>query len=82
MGQDNSAASPGIGFLGLLGILFIGLKLTGYLDWSWWWMLAPLWWPVIFVLLVVAVVGLLHLWSRHADRERRRIRERRSGRSL
>ncbi|MGU3545773.1 hypothetical protein ACLBYE_22595 [Methylobacterium sp. A52T] len=68
--------------MGLLGILFIGLKLTGYIDWSWWWMLAPLWWPVIFVLLVVAVVGLLHLWSRHADRERRRIRERRSGRSL
>ncbi len=26
-----------------LGILFIALKLTNYIDWSWWWVLCPLW---------------------------------------
>ena len=33
----------GIGFVGLLTILFIGLKLTGYITWSWIWVLAPIW---------------------------------------
>jgi hypothetical protein len=33
----------GIGFFGLLGIAFILLKLTGTIDWSWWWITAPLW---------------------------------------
>ncbi len=27
----------------LLGVLFVGLKLTGYVDWSWWWVLSPFW---------------------------------------
>lgn len=35
--------NSGPGFLGLLTILFIGLKLTDHIDWSWWWVLAPLW---------------------------------------
>lgn len=44
--------SGGIGFVGLLTILFIGLKLTGFIDWSWVWILAPLW------ITPVAVVGI------------------------
>ena len=32
-----------IGFFGLLGLLFIGLKLGAVIDWSWWWVLSPLW---------------------------------------
>ena len=45
--SDNKAvaSSSGIGFGGLLTILFVGLKLTGYIDWSWWWVWAPLWAP-------------------------------------
>lgn len=35
--------------LGLLGLMFIGLKLTHQIDWSWWWVLAPFWvLPAIF----------------------------------
>ncbi|AWN36596.1 MULTISPECIES: hypothetical protein [Methylobacterium] len=81
MAQDNSGTSSGIGFFGLLCILFIGLKLTGYIEWSWLWVLAPIWGPVAIGLFLMAVGALGLLWSRHADRERRRIRERRSGRS-
>lgn len=33
----------GIGFVGLLTIVFITLKLTGVIAWSWWWVLSPLW---------------------------------------
>jgi len=45
----------GIGFVGLLTVLFIGLKLTNYIAWSWWWVLSPLWIP----LAVFATIGLI-----------------------
>lgn len=53
--MSSSSNSGGIGFVGLLTILFIGLKLTGYIDWSWWWVLSPLW-LITLVMIVVAVV--------------------------
>jgi len=48
----------GIGFLGLLTIVFIVLKLVGTITWSWWWVLAPLWIPPAIVIgFVVLVFG-------------------------
>lgn len=47
--SDNSTQSGGIGFLGLLTIVFIVLKLTHFIDWSWWWVLAPVWMPLVVV---------------------------------
>jgi hypothetical protein len=40
---DRSSSSIGIGFRSLLLILFIGLKLTGFITWSWIWVLSPIW---------------------------------------
>jgi hypothetical protein len=48
----------GIGFGGLLAVLFIGLKLTGVIAWSWWWVLSPLWLPLA-LMLGIFVVGLI-----------------------
>ncbi len=45
----------GIGFSGLLTVLFIGLKLTGAISWSWWWVLSPLWIGPAIVLLIVVI---------------------------
>ena len=42
-------------FMPLLALLFIGLKLTNYIDWSWWWVTAPLYVPVIITML--ALIG-------------------------
>ena len=41
--HDDSPSSAGLGFLGALTLLFVGLRLTEFIDWSWWWVLAPLW---------------------------------------
>ncbi len=58
--MSNSSPSSGIGFGGLLAVSFIVLKLTNYIDWSWWWILAPLWIPISIgiVVLIVVFIGL------------------------
>lgn len=51
--------STGIGFPGLLAILFIALKLTGVIAWPWLWVLCPLWIPLAIVLATLLVCGLV-----------------------
>lgn len=57
-GNSSSSSSGGIGFCGLLTILFIALKLTHYIDWSWWWILSPLWIGLAFVLGFIFIAAL------------------------
>jgi hypothetical protein len=55
-------SSRGGSLIGLLFIAFLVLKLTGVIDWSWWWVTSPLWLPVAAVvggLLLVAGIGLV-----------------------
>lgn len=54
--ENNNTKSGGTGFCGLLTILFIALKLTGVITWSWWWVLSPIWIPTILVFLIIFVV--------------------------
>lgn len=59
---ETKVTYNGIGFVGLLTILFIALKLTGYITWSWWWVLSPLWISAIAsVVIALAVVGVAAL---------------------
>lgn len=55
--SNGTARSGGIGFCGLLTIVFITLKLVGVIKWSWLWVLAPLWMPVA----IVIVIGVLYV---------------------
>jgi len=57
--KTETSRSGGIGFCGMLTILFIGLKLTNYIDWSWWWVLSPLWIPIAAALSIVAAITLI-----------------------
>lgn len=41
----------------LLTVLFVGLKLTGYIDWSWWWVLSPIWITILVVILIVSLAA-------------------------
>ena len=60
MSKSSSSSSSGIGFIGLLTIAFIVLKLTGFIDWSWWWVLSPLWISAIPFVLFFAFLIWLH----------------------
>ncbi len=53
----SSQINAGSNFPSLLTILFIGLKLTGYIDWSWIWVLSPLWISGILVLVFLALMA-------------------------
>lgn len=55
----NSKNTGGVGFLGLLTLLFIGLKLTGHIAWSWIWVLSPIWIAWSIALLILVIAGLL-----------------------
>lgn len=60
--KHSSSSSGGIGFVGLLTILFVALKLLGKIAWSWWWVLSPIWitasvvGAILLVLLVIFLV--------------------------
>lgn len=49
----------GISFLGLLALLFIGLKLGHLIDWSWWYVLLPLYAPLALVVFLLTLLGLV-----------------------
>lgn len=56
MSKNTETSSGGIGFVGLLTIVFITLKLTGVITWSWVWVLSPIWITALLIALFVAVV--------------------------
>lgn len=63
MTTQTTTQSGGIGVAGLLGVVFVALKLTGVIDWSWWWVTAPFWLPIVVFIAVCAVVfGGVYLW--------------------
>lgn len=63
--KSTKVEYKGLGFFSLLALIFITLKLTGHITWSWWWVLAPLWGPIavvfaiLVVILLVVVIGAL-----------------------
>ena len=59
--EKSKTTSGGIGFGGALALLFIGLKLGGVIEWSWLWVLSPLWIPLVLGLLFLLFVFLLYL---------------------
>ena len=52
--KSANANSAG-GFSSLLLLLFIALKLTGHITWSWWWVLSPIWIPIAVTVLLFSI---------------------------
>ena len=57
MNRENTA-STGLSFGSILFFIFLVMKLTHYIDWSWWWVTAPLWLPITVVLAIFGAIGL------------------------
>ena len=61
--SNSSSNGGGIGFTGLLTIVFIILKLTDVIDWSWWWVLSPIWISLIIAAVIVGGIVALGMWA-------------------
>jgi hypothetical protein len=57
--KNNGGSFP---FLGILALIFITLKLTNYIDWSWWWVLAPIWIPFAIIGGIAAIGFIIYCW--------------------
>ena len=55
MSNKKIIASKGVTFLDMLFLLFLFLKLAGYVTWSWWWVTSPLWMPIVIVLGILLI---------------------------
>ena len=55
----NESRSNGIGIGMILFIVFLVLKLTNVIDWSWWWVTSPLWIPFVAAVVILGIVGLI-----------------------
>jgi hypothetical protein len=59
--SESKNVSVNFPFLGILTLIFITLKLTGHIAWSWWWVLSPLWIPFVIVIgiLIIALIAVM-----------------------
>lgn len=61
--MENNNNNTGIGFFGLLAIAFIVLKLTKVINWTWLWVLSPLWIPFAIVVVFIIVFAIIEIAS-------------------
>jgi hypothetical protein len=57
--MKKSTSSSGISLTTVLFLIFLILKLTDNIDWSWWWVTSPLWLPLVLVLSIVGIVFMI-----------------------
>ena len=72
--RNSGATGSGITLSGLTFIVFLVLKLCNVIDWSWWWVTAPLWIPFaigIAVLLIIVIIALLGILIDNIKHNRR-----------
>ena len=58
-GETKVVRSGGVSLTSILGVVFIVLKLTGVISWSWVWVLAPFWIPLALVVLILAIIIII-----------------------
>lgn len=58
MSNNKGTKEGGVGFLGLLQLAFIILKLVGVIEWSWLWVLTPIWLPMLIIIIMVVIVTI------------------------
>ena len=63
--NNEKTTSGGIGFGSLLLLTFIILKLVGVIDWSWWWVLSPIWIPVVLLMAVLILLFVVYRIVKH-----------------
>lgn len=59
--MSNQTTNTGISVYTTIFLIFLVLKLTGNINWSWWWVTSPLWIPLLLVLSIMALIFIFGL---------------------
>lgn len=70
MNSKNNSSSGGLGISGVLGVVFIVLKLVGVIDWSWWWVLLPFWITLGLAILILLGMYCYYIWNKKKRKKR------------
>jgi len=65
MQNNKEVKTVGLGFADALTLLFIALKLTGHITWSWIWVLSPIWISISILALAFLIILLIDRWIHH-----------------
>ena len=68
--KNNDYEYNGVSFLSILFLVFLVLKLTNVIDWSWWWVTAPLWIPIIIFLCFVGGLYAFYQILKHYNKNK------------
>jgi len=63
--MSDVKSNPALKLDMILFLIFMTLKLTGYIDWSWWYVTMPLWLPASILLFVAICIGLFKLPNKY-----------------
>lgn len=69
--MNKGSSGGGIGVCGILFIVFLVLKLTDHIAWSWWWVTAPVWIPVLVGMGILGIIGGF-LWRKNKKPAKKR----------
>lgn len=59
--MNKNSSESGVGVFGILGIVFVVLKLTDTIDWSWWYVTMPFWGGLAFALVLLVIAGVFSI---------------------
>lgn len=65
--KRSSSGGGGVTLGGCLTLIFITLKLLGLIDWSWVWVLSPIWIPIAFIVVIVLIAYIIDTILKHID---------------
>lgn len=60
MSSNRNSSNSGIGICGVLTIVFVVLKLVGVINWSWLWVLCPLWINLLLIIIVAVIIVIIN----------------------
>lgn len=74
MSSNRSSSSGGLGLCSVLTIVFVVLKLVGVINWSWLWVLCPLWIELILSIIILIIIEVIDSNFRNKRNKSRRIK--------
>lgn len=61
--MENCNTTSSVSYTGVLTLIFVVLKLCNVIDWSWWWVLCPIWISFALLFLFVIILGIISIFA-------------------